>query len=223
MQFFLLLVVLLSAMLDWYAVYRQWKKAEFILKPLTMALLFFWLFFSTGMQGIALWFGIGIALSLAGDIFLMLPKEQFIAGLAAFLLAHIAYIIGFNQTALPLNGLGLLFALILAVLAVWLYRRIAEGLTRQGKESLKMPVLAYTAVISVMVLSALLTLLRPDWGTHAAVMASLGAALFMLSDAILAWNKFVEAIPHGRVMNMMAYHLGQIVLMIGIVSRLAAG
>ncbi len=219
MQTFLLLTVFLSAMLDWYAVYRQWKKAEFLLKPLTMALLFLWLLFSTGMRGWSVWFGIGIALSLAGDIFLMLPREQFIAGLVSFLLAHVAYIVGFNQSALPLRGMGVLFALILAILAVWLYRRIAEGLTQKGQESLKMPVLAYTAVISIMVFSALLTLLRPDWTTHAAGMASLGAALFMLSDAILAWNKFVEPIPHGRVMNMMAYHLGQIVLMIGIAAH----
>jgi len=220
MQAFLMGFVALAAILDWYAVYRQWKKAEYLLKPLTMVLLFLWLLFATGgMKGASLWFGIGLALSLAGDIFLMLPNEKFIAGLVAFLLAHIAYIVGFNQTALPLNGIGLLFAVILGAAAVWLYRRIAAGLEKKGENALKAPVLAYTTVISIMVFSAWLTFLRPEWTPHAAMLSSIGAVLFMLSDAVLAWNKFVQPIPNGRVLNMMAYHLGQMVLMLGIAAH----
>ena len=70
-----------------------------------------------------------------------------------------------------------------------------------------------------MLLSALLTLSRPDWEMHAALTVSVGATLFMLSDAILAWNRFVRPIKNGRVMNMAAYHLGQIVLVIGVVAH----
>ena len=213
----MLVPVFLSTILDWYAVYKGWKKLEYILKPLTMVLLFTYLFFSTGLNGIALWFGIGIILSLAGDIFLMLPKEQFIAGLVAFLLAHVAYIIGFNQTLPPLDAFGIIMAVLVGTTGARLYRKIAAGLVKKGKISLLKPVLAYTAVISVMLLSALLTFSRPEWDTGVAATLSIGAALFMLSDAILAWNKFVEPIKNGRVMNMAAYHLGQIILIYGIV------
>ena len=213
----LLSFVVLSAMLDWYAVYKGWKKLEYFLKPITMVFLFIFLLTSTGLQGIALWFGIGILLSLAGDVFLMLPKEQFIAGLVAFLLAHLAYIIGFNQSYPPFASFGLVMAIILGMTAAQLYKNIATGLVKQGKESLQKPVLAYTAVITIMLLSALLTFSRPEWDTRTATTVSIGAALFMLSDAILAWNKFVQPIKNGRVMNMAAYHLGQIILIYGVV------
>jgi uncharacterized membrane protein YhhN len=154
---------------------------------------------------------------MAGDIFLMLPKEQFIAGLVAFLLAHIAYIIGFNQTLPAFNIAALIWAVLLGIIAAQLYKQIATGLVKQSKESLLKPVLTYTAVIAIMLLSALITLSRPEWSSGAAITVSIGAALFMLSDAILAWNKFVQPIKNGRVMNMAAYHLGQIILIYGVV------
>ena len=214
---FILILTLLSALLDWYAVYKGWKKLEHFLKPVTMVFLFIFLLISTGLQGITLWFGIGIILSMAGDIFLMLPKEQFIAGLVAFLLAHIAYIIGFNQTLPAFNIAALIWAVLLGIIAAQLYKQIATGLVKQSKESLLKPVLTYTAVIAIMLLSALITLSRPEWSSGAAITVSIGAALFMLSDAILAWNKFVQPIKNGRVMNMAAYHLGQIILIYGVV------
>ena len=213
---FLLVPTFLAATLDWYAVYKGWKKLEYFLKPITMVFLFGWLFTATGFTGIALWFAIGLVLSLAGDIFLMLPNEQFIAGLVAFLLAHIAYVIGFNPSLPPLTVVGVVFAVIVVLIGWQLYRNIAAGLAKQGKTALQKPVLAYTVVISLMQISALMTLLRADWSFNAALTVSIGAALFMLSDAILAWNKFVNPIKNGRVMNMAAYHLGQIILIVGV-------
>ncbi|MBT7600011.1 MAG: lysoplasmalogenase [Anaerolineae bacterium] len=217
---FLLALTLLSAIVDWYAVYKGWKKLEYILKPLTVVFLFSWLLASTGsLSGITLWFGIGLILSMAGDIFLMLPKEQFIAGLVAFLLAHVAYIVGFNLSMPPFDLMASVWAILIGLIAARLYQHISAGLTRQGKEALQKPVFAYTAVISIMLLSALLTIYRPDWEMRAALVVSLGATLFMISDAILAWNKFVTPIKHGRVKNMAAYHLGQIILIYGIVMQ----
>ncbi len=216
----LLTFVFLSASLDWYAVHKGWKKLEYFLKPATMVFLFIFLFLMTGFQGIALWFGIGILFSLAGDVFLMLPKEQFIAGLVSFLLAHLAYIIGFNQSFPPLDAFGIIMAIILGIVAARLYQYIAAGLVKQEKEFLLKPVLIYTGVIAIMLFSALLTLSRPEWDFRAAITVSVGAALFMLSDAILAWNKFVQPIKNGRVMNMAAYHLGQIILIYGVVMHI---
>lgn len=216
-MYFLLLLTFLAALLDWYTVYKGWKKLEYFLKPVTMLFLFTWLMIASGgLNGIAFWFGIGLLFSLAGDIFLMLPKEQFIAGLVAFLLAHLAYIVGFNQSLPPFNIIGILLVLIVAVVARQLYVKIAAGLKTQDKTALQKPVLAYTAVIAVMLISALFTLFRADWSLNAALTVSIGAALFMLSDAILALNKFVAPIKNGRIMNMAAYHLGQIILIVGV-------
>ena len=198
----MLIPIFLSAILDWYAVHKGWKKLEYFLKPVTMVFLFAFLFISTnGLEGIALWFGIGIILSLAGDVLLMLPREQFIAGLVAFLLAHLAYIIGLNQTLPPFSVIGLVWAVLLGIIAAQFYKHLATGLIRQKEESLQKPILTYIAVITIMLLSALLTLSHPDWDSRTAITVSIGAALFALSDAFLAWNKFVQPIKNGRVMN----------------------
>ena len=215
-MYFFLTLTASAALMDWYAVHKGKKKLEYFLKPATMLLLLGWLVGATSLQGMALWFGLGLIFSLAGDIFLMLPKEQFIAGLVAFLIAHVMYIIGFNPNLPPFTSLGLFLVVFVAAIGKELYINIAAGLEKQGKSALQKPVLAYTAVIAVMVISALFTFFRAGWSTGAAFTVSLGAALFMLSDAILAWNKFVEPIENGRVMNMAAYHLGQIIIMIGV-------
>jgi uncharacterized membrane protein YhhN len=73
----------------------------------------------------------------------------------------------------------------------------------------------YTIVISVMLFSAMLTLLGEKWISTQALTVCAGAALFFLSDAILAWNKFVSPIRYGRLMNMVSYHLGQLLIALG--------
>ena len=49
-----------------------------------------------------------------------------------------------------------------------------------------------------------------------AMLVSMGAFLFYISDIILAWNRFVTPIRNGRVINIAIYHLGQIALIIGV-------
>ncbi len=211
-----LVVILGFAALNWRAVYVEDKRLERIAKPLTMSALTLWLAAAVGVRGVALWFVLALALSLAGDIFLLLDERFFIAGLSAFLLAHLAYIVGFNQPLPPLNFFSLGLALMLAILAARVYALIAAGLSARGRASLRGPVLAYTLVITVMVLSAMNTLFRSDWLPSAALLVTLGAVLFFVSDIILAFNRFVRPIRHGRVWNMMAYHLGQMALVVGI-------
>jgi uncharacterized membrane protein YhhN len=217
-----LIIVLAVAVVEWIAVAKGWKKVETIAKPATMVALFLVL-----VQGLVLtrfsslpliFFGVGILFSLAGDVFLMLSDRWFIAGLGAFLLAHVAYIVGFNlplPVVSPLWSVGL--ALVLALSAGRVLRRIVAGLREKGLQRLAGPVVLYGTVITIMLLSAMLTLFRPDWpSTAAAGLVSLGAFLFYFSDIILAWNKFVAPIRNGRVMNMVAYHLGQIALIAGV-------
>jgi len=57
------------------------------------------------------------------------------------------------------------------------------------------------------------------WRAGAAILVSLGALLFYASDILLAWNKFVSPIKHGRMFNIGAYHLGQIGLIAGVVMQ----
>jgi len=218
----LFLAILVAAVADWVAVAKGWKKIEYIAKPITMVFLFGCLALVGGFSTTPLmFFGLGIFFSLAGDIFLMISYASFsdrwfLPGLAAFLLAHVAYIIGLN---LPLGEPSLLWAIgigvILAMTAARLLRRILAGVREKGLPRLVFPVVAYGTVITLMLLSAILTIYRVDWKTSASGLVSVGAILFYTSDIILAWNKFVRPIRNGRVMNIVAYHLGQIALIIG--------
>ena len=215
MTYTFLWIGLAIAALDWVAVAKQWKVVEYIAKPgVTLALLA-WLWSAGGWQGHILWFTIGLAFSLAGDILLVLPREQLIAGLGAFLLAQIAYIVGFNETLPPINLASIAIALLVGLSAQSLYRLIAAGLTASGRHSLKMPVLAYVVAISLMLISALLTLVRSEWDAGSAWLVSSGAILFFLSDALLGWNKFVHQRRHGNVQVIITYHLGQALIVLG--------
>ncbi len=204
--------------LEALALKKNWFKLEIVAKPAVMLCLFFWLLTSVGLEGAALWFGLGILLSLVGDVLLMISLDRFfLMGLGAFLLAHIFYVIGFN---IPLPALSA-WSVILVILIGWggskVIRRILVSVLEKGQGRMRLPIMVYSVVISIMLLSALLKLNDLTWNASAALLVSLGAFLFYISDIILAWNKFVAPIQHGRIYNIAAYHLGQILLIAGVV------
>jgi uncharacterized membrane protein YhhN len=217
-----LFLFFLVAAADWLAVAKGWKKVEYLAKPGAMGMLLGLLALASGFGSLPrACFGVGIFLSLLGDVFLMvsyarLSNRWFLAGLVCFLLVHVAYIIGLN---IPLSGVpvvwGLGIALILALTARRLLGRILEGVRAKGLRRLVAPVAAYGMVITLMLLSALLTLSRLDWKPSASALVALGACLFFSSDVLLAWNRYVTPVRNGRLLNMIAYHLGQAALVVG--------
>lgn len=215
MSYTLLTVALIVALLDWIAVAKKWKLLEYFAKPGVMIVLLAWLWSVSGFSGHLTWFALGLIFSLAGDVFLMLPREQFIAGLVAFLLAHIAYTIGFTETLPPVTIISLIMAIVVGTTSTRIYRGVSRTLVASNNRDLKIPLLMYTIIISVMLLAALLTLVRPDWSTGSALMVSTGAVLFYLSDAFLAWNKFVGPIRRGNLIVIISYQLGQILITVG--------
>lgn len=220
----ILLAVLtfLTAVLDWVAVHRGWKRLELAAKPATMIFLLAAVGAAGGWQSLPLaCFAAGIFFSLLGDVFLLISfvrfsDRWFLPGLAAFLLAHVAYIAGLNIPLVEVSPFWMFtLALVLALTARRALRRIVAGLRAKGLRRLVAPVVLYGFVITVMLLSALLTLYRADWSAGAAGLVSLGALLFYVSDLLLAWNKFVRPVRNGRLFNMIAYHLGQFALAAG--------
>jgi uncharacterized membrane protein YhhN len=185
-----------------------------------MLILFYWLWKTSGLGGAPLWFGIGILFSLAGDTLLMISLERmFLPGLVAFLLAHIAYLIGFNIPVPGLSAWGFFFAIVIGLGGARVTRRIIAPLAAKGQARMRAPLIVYSGVISLMLLSAMLKLTDPAWNANAATLVSAGAFLFYLSDILLAWHKFVSPIQNGRVYNIGAYHLGQIALIAGVVAQ----
>ncbi len=219
MNIFLLFAILFAA-LESLALWKYWLKLEYIAKPAVMISLFLWLFTSTGLNGALLWFGLGLILSLAGDVLLMLSLDRFfLFGLVAFLLAHLAYVIGFNIPLPEFSLWGIVFAVMVSLGGARVIRRIVDALPSRGQARMRIPIIVYSTVISIMLLSAMMKLMDLTWNANAALLVSGGAFLFYISDIILAWNKFVAPIQYGRIYNIAAYHFGQIMLIAGVIAQ----
>jgi uncharacterized membrane protein YhhN len=204
----LVVLTLVVAVVDWIAVYRDKRPVEYVAKPLTMVVLIAAaLAIEPVDDAVRVAFVVALVFSLAGDVFLMLPRNLFVAGLAAFLVGHLAYVVGLQLRGQ--SGLWFVIGLAVVLLAVvFIGVRILRAVRAGDEPALAVPVTAYIAVISLMVASA--------FGTRN-LFAIVGASLFYSSDALIAWNRFVAALPQGRVAIMITYHLGQIGLVLSLV------
>lgn len=142
----------------------------------------------------------GLLFSLAGDIFLMLPQDRFMAGLVAFLLAHLCYIAAFGaQVGWPLLSI---WGLPVVVFAISIYRLLTPHL---GK--LRLPVLVYMVIISLMAWLAITLFVqrREAW----ALWAAMGAILFVVSDSTLAINRFRKPFWSAQLIVLGTYYVAQ--------------
>ena len=207
-------IAILFAILEWIAVTKQWQQIEYFAKPAVILALLVWLWISTGLQSQSAWFAAGLILSLVGDVLLLWPK-WFLPGLVAFLLVHLCYLIGFNPTLPPLHPASLVLAVMVGLVGARIQPRLAAGLKQSGKPDMRIPVLVYSSVLSLMLLAGLLTLIRPEWPALSALLMSAGAAFFYFSDTLLAWNNFVSPMRRGRLAVMVTYHIGQMLITLG--------
>ena len=196
------------AFADWVAVANDHRRVEYVCKPLTMVLLIATaLALDVSSTVVLVAFVTALVFSLVGDVFLMLPGERwFVFGLGAFLVGHLAYVVGLWCQGLTLAAF-LVGLLLVGVAMLVLGLRIVRAVSRGDEPELVVPVAVYIGVISLMVASAI--------GTRNPF-AIIGASLFYTSDALIAWNKFVKAYPWGRVAVMISYHVGQIGLVLSL-------
>lgn len=193
-------VAAILAVVDWWTVAVDRRRLEYVFKPATLAALIgLALLLDADSGAVRAWFVIALVFSLAGDVFLMVPGDTFVAGLASFLVAHVAYTVGLNIDGGGAAALAIA-AVVVAAVAIPLGRRIVAGVRAAGEDGLAVPVVAYMVVISGMVVSAL---------AAGGLWAVAGAALFYVSDALIGWARFVGPVPAGRVAIMVTYHLGQ--------------
>jgi alkenylglycerophosphocholine hydrolase len=189
----LLLCFWAFALLDWIAVARGWKPLEYLAKPATLLALLAWV--ASAPQA-SPWLLAALAFSLLGDVFLMLPANLFVAGLGSFLAGHLAYLGAF---AAPWGARGLWLIGLLAASSP-LVRRLLRAVP---EPPLRIAVGIYIVAISAMVASALA-------GGHP--LAILGAFLFMGSDLMIGWSRFVRTWPSAKLAIIVTYHLGQVAL-----------
>jgi uncharacterized membrane protein YhhN len=93
---------------------------------------------------------------------------------------------------------------------------MVESLRASGKTSMMAPVIIYAVVLALSLWAAATRMLHPDWRPIAGWLAAIGGTLFYISDAAIAWNRFVGPHPGGRLFEMITYHLAQFVLSMGV-------
>ena len=207
-----------SAALDWRAVADRDKGREYVLKPLTTVLLVAAAVFLRGSAEPERW-GLTVAalvLSLLGDVFLMLRRERFQAGLGCFLFAHVAYVLAFDTLAGDTPSIVAFGCVSVAGAAtfVLMYR----GMRESGRRQYAPPVALYFLAIAAMVTSALVTPFRDGWDAWHSALAITGALLFMVSDTLIGWTRFVRSHPRSEVAVMVTYHLAQVLLLLALLT-----
>lgn len=194
------------AVADWLAVARRLDRLEYVAKPATIVVLVLVAVTLHPHIDARRWaFVAALVFSLVGDVFLMLPRDQFAAGLGSFLFAHVAYIVGLRIGASDLRPL-VVSAIPVVVAAALVGGRVLRSVHDRRPE-LVAPVSAYIGVLAVMVAAALAT---------GEPLAAFGAVFFMASDSLIAWSRFVTDLEWAPVTIIVTYHLAQAMLVLSL-------
>ncbi len=152
--------------------------------------------------------GLGLLFSLCGDIWLMLPANRFLYGLLSFLLAHLCYMFAFltGGAASSFPWMVLPFSIIGVIILVYLWPSLPP--------SLRSAVSIYIAVIVMMVaLAASRAIARFSTAT---ISAAIGALLFLVSDALLAIDRFRRPFRLARGAVLGTYFIGQLMIALSV-------
>ncbi|MGB8858767.1 MAG: lysoplasmalogenase [Ilumatobacteraceae bacterium] len=196
MQLVLLVATGLSALANWWSRLRPSDRLEAVAKPLTTMLVIGVALANESPTGRVATAVIALVLCLWGDIALMPAVDNFVLGLASFLLGHLVFIVLFAQYGMPHLVLGGIALALAAVLAATAGRRIVAGAAAKDP-ALRIPVIAYLVVISAMTVCG--------WATGRGWVIA-GTTLFVVSDSLLGWRQFVREHTWMAVAVMVTYH-----------------
>lgn len=154
----------------------------------------------------------------AGDVVLLMQNDAeiyFMLGLFAFLVGHLLYIYAYRQVQWEDSQPLSLQKKVLFAFPVYLVAGILLLTLYPGLGSLAVPVFMYSLVLAVMVQTALYRKGRTNPDSY--ILVVLGAALFMLSDSLLAINKFNTPFRGAASVIMLTYILAQYLIVEGVV------
>jgi uncharacterized membrane protein YhhN len=159
--------------------------------------------------------GMALLFSTLGDVFLGLRGEQwFTPGLSSFLIAHLFYVTLFacnKPKPFAVNAARYAAALLLFAFAVAMFVRLWSHLG-----VMKAPVVVYMIAITGMGVTAALAGFRAGW-----VVA--GAALFICSDSMIAFGKFLSPVPYGNYLIWVTYYIAQAFIAFGVIREKQRG
>jgi uncharacterized membrane protein YhhN len=154
---------------------------------------------------------IGMLFSLMGDIFLMLPSDQFLIGLICFLITHICYIVAFLFDSR--FGRPLWPYLLLAAIAMAIFELLSGGIDL----AMKLPVAIYAAALSFMTAQAIAR--NSQQKNKGALLAAIGAVLFLISDTTLAYDRFVTVFDAAHAIILSTYYAAQYLIAFSTVQK----
>ena len=203
------ILVVISAVLHIRADYKKQRYQTYIYKPLTVCLIILiGIIQPAEVSSVYRYLIIsGLAFALLGDIFLMLPKDRFLYGLASFLVTHILYILAFiSDSGFPVSYLYLIPGLIVGVIILKLL------LPHTGTKTI--PVIIYSIILVLLLWQASG---RVDESfSHSSIVALVGTILFILSDAALAFNRIVRNYASAQLLILSTYYSAQLFIVYSI-------
>ena len=200
------------AVVNWWSVANGRLRAEWWSKLLTLALLAATAAaLGAGSTPAGRWLLVALAFGWLGDLALLgSSRGRFLAGVAAFLVGHLAYLVCFATLGLPWPVWSWLGVLVLLAVMV-ATREVLPGAWRTGGSALGGPLAAYNLVIGGMLLLA--------WGTGLPLVAA-GATVFVVSDALIGLGLVRHGFERRRGVDgpavMVTYHLGQALIVAGV-------
>lgn len=188
------------------SIYKDWASIQMLTKPLICLSLLISLATSKNLNtNYQKLIAIGLFFGLLGDVFLMF-KDLFILGLIAFLLGHVCYILAFliqkSKNSILKDIPSIILLVLLLTYSYYFYTVLSPSLG-----SLKIPVIIYIIGISSMCYFAFQRSVKRS--TINFLLGFLGSLLFIISDSVLALNKFVAYIPSSGLVIMSTYMLAQ--------------
>ena len=202
--FFIILIA------DLIAVQLNYKIAEYIFKPLIILwlLAYFILQLRAVRSNLKKWIIAALLFSWLGDVLLMLQDDDnslfFLLGPSAFLVAHVFYILFFHFIRVKENVKSRWWLLLI----VALYYLILISFLSPHLGDMKLPVRIYAIVISFMFMLAMhMSFIKYQ---NAGRWMMLGALLFVISDSVLAINKFYQSFEIAGIVVMLTYGLAQL-------------
>jgi uncharacterized membrane protein YhhN len=193
---------------DWWAVHASKKSLQYVCKPLaTVGFLATAIAIADAESIPQTWRIVALVFCLLGDVFLMLPRDAFVPGLASFSIAQICFAVSLINE--DVTTLRLLIGIAIVVPATLvLARRFIRHISTSGHKELVLPVMVYMIVIAAMATSAI---------AGATAIGIVGAIFFMLSDSLIAEHRFVKERSWQPVGIMVTYHLALAGLALGLV------
>ena len=216
----LILVFLVLLAVECWAAALDITALEYFSKPLLMVtLLAYFLSNSTNTDPARSFIAAALCFSWLGDVLLLVEKTYsflFIFGLTAFLAAHAAYVMFFwriRKRNISKPGLRKF-----PVVAVFGYMALLFAVLLPNLGFLWLPVMLYSIVISLMLITCVHAFNFEEQAFG--FICLIGTILFVVSDSVLAVNRFVTPIKLGPALVMLTYSLGQLLIAEGAIRNL---